>query len=153
MKKHVWRTHNRMVFESDLKTFNDQCDIITTGNVIGGVQKSSYIRPHSEVMNGGYEGKPGQFRAFDLNQFPDLPWAVRNWMAENREKHVILYEFRFWRGREKQVIGYIITDDKHRLIRRFHNGYSLKRMSALMEAEKYVTEADENGVTIKADAA
>jgi hypothetical protein len=144
MKEKEWINGNHMKFESLHKTFNRQVDCITTGNVIGDVQLSSYIRPKSEVKCNGKEFEYGYLQERDLNKgiIADFPGCVKNWIRHNvNDSCVIAYEFRHWYKRRKIIHGYVITEGHAK-------GYKLKmvwrmgtrkRDSIIYEAIKYIS--------------
>ena len=142
MKKRVWRDGNHMLFESAHLTFNRQVDCISTGNVLGHVQVSFYIRPWTEVECNGRQFPEGHLRDADLAYFENrLPTEVREAVCLHAEdQSVILYEFRHWSGKEKIVHGYVITTGDKKLIRTFTTRPALKSRSVIVEATKYICE-------------
>jgi len=143
MKKRQWLNGNHMLFESDCKMFNKQCDLITTGNVWGIVQFSQYIRPTNEVECNGHIFKPGELRDYDLrpfalHQFPAVRKAVMEY-ADAGQK-IILYKFRHFNGQRETVHGFVITDPNYRLLKKFVTGPTYKSWSVIEEAIKYITE-------------
>lgn len=142
MKKTEWINGNKMKFESESKTFNKQCDLITTGNVWGGVQFSQYIRPTNEVACNGATFPPGHLRDYDLKpfnlgRFPYVLKAVKEYADAG--KQVILYKFRHFHGQREIINGFVITDSRHRLLKKFYTGPTYKSMSVIDEAVKYIT--------------
>lgn len=54
-KTRVWKKDgNHMVFDSPHKGFNKQVDGISTGNVMGDVQLSGFVRPYNETECNGF---------------------------------------------------------------------------------------------------
>lgn len=142
MKKIEWINGNKMKFESECKTFNKQCDLITTGNVWGGVQFSQYIRPTNETECNGATFPPGQLRDYDLrpfglHQFPRVLEAVMEYADAGRP--VILYKFRHFNGERETVHGFVITDTNYHLLKKFYTGPTYKSISVIDEAVKYIT--------------
>jgi hypothetical protein len=77
MKKVTWKNRMKASIETGHKEFDRQCVSVTTGNVIGGGQQSSYIRAFNTRKNPiGQPVAPGEMQAFDLRQFDNLPPAV-----------------------------------------------------------------------------
>ncbi len=142
MKEKKWRDGNHMIFESLCKTFNKQCDYISTGNVIGTVQLSFFVRPYNEVECNGFTNPPGHLRDFDLKVWRNrrTPHVVLDCVKEltNDGKKIILYCFRHWNNGEEVVHGYVITDDKHNLLKQFVTGRTYKSYSVIEEATKYI---------------
>ena len=68
MKEKVWDNPNKMHFESPHKTFNRQCALISTGNQIGDVVTSNYIRPFAEVECNGKVNPEGHLQDWDLTK-------------------------------------------------------------------------------------
>ncbi len=142
MKKTVWRDPNHMLFESGHKTFDRQVDCISIGNVIGAVQFSKYIRPHSEISCGPNDQAPGYFRDFDLELWFDAgtPREVLRFVYLATENNpVILYEFHHHSRGRLVVHGYVVTTTDHRLLRSFVTGPTYKSQWVIDEAIKYIT--------------
>lgn len=139
----VWRDGNHMLFESGHKTFDRQVDCISTGNVIGHVQLSFYIRAYTETRCNGLTWPPGHLRAFDLGNWPQLPSHVRDRVIrESEAKDVWLCELRHWTSRDKKIVhGYILTDHSYNLLAKFVAGPTHKSQLVIDEAVTYVTPA------------
>jgi|GEM_PF-2968270 len=136
----VWRDGNHMLFESGHKTFDRQVDCISTGNMIGDVQLSFYIRPKVETECNGFSFKPGHLRDFNLSMFKQLPVVVRQRVLSLTETNgVWLYEFRHWAGEQKIVHGYVITSSDHQLLAKFITGPTSKSAQVIDEAITYIT--------------
>ena len=149
MREKEWRTPNHMKFESLHKTFNCQVDCIGTGNVMGYVQLSAYVRPRNKMENPVGEPVPkGAMQEWDLTHFllSGFPDYVRNYIRklDYAEDHsVIAYEFRWWRGNKKVVMGYVVTtgyDDGSRLLEKWVDGRGPKARSVIDEAITYITD-------------
>lgn len=147
-RKVEWATPNRMKFESEHKTFNRQVDCISSGNVIGHVQLSGYVRPRSETECNGFTSEKGHLQEYDLG------WLVENFpnylkefirKLDYAEDHsVIAYEFRHWNGKKKIVHGYVVTagaNDRHRVLEKWIVGKQQeKARSVIDEAITYITD-------------
>lgn len=152
MKKAIFDKPNKMHFESGFRAFDDAVDYIGSGNVISNVQHSSFVRPWGELTVMGYkDGKPtysnpGDGRNFDLKAFSGIPPYVRDYImdAENRDREMILYHFRFYNRVRKawDTIGWGVTDGKthKRLLGCCYNCARPKRVAAFTECMKYVSE-------------
>lgn len=141
MKKCTWDNANKMHFESLHKTFNMQCRCITTGNQIGDVVLSSYVRPYNEVECNGRVNPEGHLQEYDLGWLLKLlPSYVKDSIREiAKTVGVIAYHF-FYREKGRRIdIGYVVTDRKYRLLHAWYCG-SYKANNALDEAIKYITE-------------
>jgi len=143
MRKKEWRDGNHMKFESAHATFNRQVDCISTGNVIGHVQLSGFVRPHCEIECNGFTNPPGHLQEYDLNWLmKDFPYFVKDWIRENDSgKSVIAYEFRYWKNGEKYPIGWVVTSEDYQLLDSWVHG-TKKAGSALREAIAYITEGN-----------
>lgn len=141
LKKVTFRTPNKMLIHTGHATFDRQADCLGTGNVIGKVQLSFYIRPYSETECNGRTNSPGHLREYDLHYFQDLPSSILQ-VVKNLtvDKPVILYEIRHWRGEQKTVHGYIITDAKHHLLRVFITGPTAKSQQVINGVLPYLAE-------------
>lgn len=142
MKQAQWRDPNHMLVETGNKTFDRQVDAISTGNVLGHVQLSGFIRPRTRTENGlNTYFEPGRLRNFDLNGFASLPHRVREYVKSITESEaVILYEFRHWRSGRKIVHGYVITDPQDHLITKFVTGNRYKSALVIDECALYVSD-------------
>lgn len=142
MRQIEWATPNRQKIETGHKTFDRKTTLITTGNVVGGTQKSSYVRPVSETLCNGVSFEKGHLRKFDLDQFRNLPRIIQNWYANNPNVKTILYEFFHYDGDAKIVHGYVITDDNYnhyKLLLRWSNG-RYKSQKIISECITFITE-------------
>lgn len=143
-----WATPNRMKFESEHGMFNRQVDCIGTGNHIGHVQLSGYVRPRTETKCNGFTSEKGHLQEYDLNWLlKDFPNYVKEFIRklEYAENHTTIgYEFRLWRGAKKTVIGYVVTagaDDRHRVSKKWVVGKQQeKARSVIDEAITYITD-------------
>ena len=140
MKTKKWVNSNKMAFDSLHKTFNHHCRLITTGNQIGDVVLSSYVRPFNELGCNGRINPPGHLQDYDLGWLlEDLPLYVKEWIKKEAiDEAVIAYYFFYWNNHQKKDIGYVVTDKKYRLLKKWYVG-SYKANSALDEATKYIT--------------
>ena len=151
MKEKKW-VNGKMCVESELAAFNKQTDIISTGNVNAGTQRSRYIRPWmTRTRNDNTVYDPGEVLRYDMKGFSDIgnQKILEIIHDKGRKDSVILYEFFVWRsgrggGRQRDVLGHVLTDVRNRLL-----GYVVyipfrnqidKRRSALFEAMNYVVD-------------
>lgn len=113
MKEKVWATPNRMLIETDHRTFDRQTNVISTGNVIANTQLSLYVRGELRVKCWGPETrKPGHLRDYDLRSWPEMPRLVRELVlreTKGREDSVWVSSFFHHNGSRKVVHGYIIA--------------------------------------------
>jgi hypothetical protein len=133
-----------MLFKSEHRTFNRKADLISTGNVVSNVQKSSYIRPFSETECNGIVNPPGHLRDFDLKPFlTTIPSGVLKYVESvSMNKQVVLYRIQHYVGERRVIHGWIVTKDwreNHGLLRCFSNG-GRKSRSVIDEAVKYLTD-------------
>ena len=141
MKEKIWnKSEMRMInFESEHKTFNKYIVSISHGNVIGGGQYSSFIRPYSETKCNNQTFEKGHLRQFDLKHFK-LSYALNKWLDENKEKYFILYEFYHYRKDKKILHGHIIQGIKNPCkMQTWKNPYmGWKSQSVLDEAKNFL---------------
>ena len=143
MKQIEWVNPNRMKFDSLHKTFNRQVDCISTGNVIGSVQYSSFIRPYTKTTNPVGEEKPqGYLQEWDLKWFRELvpKWVLDIVRQYTREQYGILYVFKHNSNGRRIVHGAVLTDYDYRLLRKFYLNNNYKSESVVDEATKYITQ-------------
>jgi hypothetical protein len=110
--KAKYRTPNRINFPTQHRSFSQNADLVTTGNVVSRVQRSSYIRAFTETECNGFRFPPGQLRDFDLAPFKRrMPAHVlRRVVTITQDRTVILYEFRTpYAGRKSTIHGYVIS--------------------------------------------
>lgn len=140
MKEIKWKNGNYMLFESPHKTFNKQVDCISTGNVIGSVQLSGYIRPYSQTECNGFTNPLGHLQNYDLNNLNQLlPSILKDWIRE-QDRTFIGYTFFYRIGGRKIIIGWVVTDGEHKHIRTDYGYGTWKAHAALDECVKYITE-------------
>lgn len=149
MRKHVYNpSGTRQLINSGWKLFDEQTNLITTGNVSSNTQQSSYIRPWTETECNGRTNPEGHLTNFDLHPFrkygipPVIDEIVSN---KGRKEPVILYMFHVW-SKDQRVLPFcwVVTDKNHKLVKTVivtrwgeHKG---KRISAAREAVSYITE-------------
>ena len=146
MKKHTWDNPNKMHFESAYKTFNEQTNLISTGNVIANTQFSSYIRPYNETECNGLTRPAGELLKFDLQYFRNIPERIINILWDKtRTESYILYQFSVYNKKynERDIIGYVLTDYNDNLITYAvtcnYGSCYYKRESAILECIEYIT--------------
>lgn len=145
MKKCEWATPNRMKFESLHKTFNRQVSMICTGNHLGNTVRSFFIRAFNELECNGRINEPGHLQEYDLNNFQDkyYPYELRRVKdfirREGKVKKFILYVFFHYTGDKKITHGVVVTDAEHNHVQSFIFKVSVKSMSVIEEARKYIT--------------
>lgn len=147
LKTIEWDNPNKMHMDSGFKLFDKQTNLITTGNVYANTQYSSYIRPYKEIKNYGYTGNPGDFLKLDMESFRGVPEIMKEVIYDrNREKSVILYQFKVFHGKKKEIIGYVLTTYDYKYISHVtFNPYRcnyIKRENAIYEAMKYICDKE-----------
>ena len=151
MKRITYRTPNRVLIDTGHRTFDQKCEIVTTGNVCGDAQFSSYIRPYCETECNGHSSPVGHLRDFDLKHFT-LPSHVRETvMKETMKQQGVLYEFRHfvrdWKrgnsnGYRKVVHGYILTrghNENYRFVKSWVTGPTNKSYGVIETVKEYVS--------------
>lgn len=145
MKKHIWDNPNKMHFESPHKTFNRQCRLITTGNQIGDVVYSNYVRPYSETECTGFTNPPGHLQDWDLTKnivANILPGYIREQIRElTHDKGGIIYNFHHWNGDRRIDDGFVLTTrhDDYQLIKVWYINTDWRAKGAVDEVIKYIT--------------
>jgi hypothetical protein len=144
LKKVKWDNPNKMHMSSGYKEFDKQTNFIDTGNVIADTQNSFYIRAHNTPTNPvGDSVAPGAMQKWDLDSwFQQLPGHIRQEVEEKTvDKDNILYNFFILEGDRRIDLGYVLTDRKRKLIKKWYTNGENARM-AVDEAMKYVTDYD-----------
>lgn len=160
MKKHTWDNPNKMHFESPHKTFNRQCRLISTGNQIGDVVCSNYIRPYNEVECNGFISSPGHLQDWDLTKnIVVLPCHIREEVRRlTHDNGGIIYNFHHWNGNKRIDDGFVLTTryssedpfvadlrkasevpDDPKLIKVWYVNQDWRARAAVDEAVKYIT--------------
>ncbi len=142
MKTKEWVNPNRMKINSGVKAFDLQTSAISAGNVIGGTQFSSHIRPYDETYCNGDIYELGHLRRFDLKHFKNLPPTIVKWYENNPSTKTILYQFFHYNGNTKVIHGYVITDTDYKFITKWCNG-RIKSLNVIDECISYITEIPE----------
>ena len=144
-------TSDRMVIETGNRTFDRQCNFLTTGNHWGTCQFSTFVRPVSETECNRFTVPAGELFDFDMKPFTDsipaMPAHVRT--AIRAMGHtVVVSEIRHHigphRARCKVVHGYVVTDpDNHnRLVRVFQTGSGQTSARILSTVIPYISDVD-----------
>jgi hypothetical protein len=144
VKQKEWINGNHMKFESLHKTFNLQVDCISTGNVIGDVQYSSFVRPRDELECNGFVNEPGHLQEYDLKPFREIlhsPGYILD-AVRQETRSVILYAiFHYSYNKGERIIhGVILTTGDHKLLHKWYLLDNEKSRSVIDEATKYITE-------------
>ena len=149
MRKHVYNpSGTRQLINSGWKLFDEQTNLITTGNASTNTQQSSYIRPWTETECNGRTNPEGHLTNFDLHPFRKygIPPVIDEIVSDKgRKEPVILYMFHVW-SKHHRILPFcwVVTDTNHKLVkcaivtRRGEN--MSKRISAAREAVSYITE-------------
>lgn len=145
MKTKTWDNPNRMHFESPHKTFNRQCRYITTGNQIGDIVYSNYVRPYGETECNGFTNPPGHLQNYDLTKnivAGTLPYHIREKVRElTRDTGGIIYNFHHWNDGKRIDDGFVLTTrhDDYKLIKVWYVNRDWRARAAIDEAVKYIT--------------
>lgn len=147
MKEKTWDNPNKMHFDSPHKTFNKQCTLISTGNQIGNVVYSNYIRPYGETECNGFTNPPGHLQDWDLtkNIVVKLPYNIREQVRNlTHDNGGIIYDFHHWNGgmgsfSKKIVDGFVLTTKDYKLIKVWYVNRDWRARAAVDEAVKYIT--------------
>jgi hypothetical protein len=143
MKKIEWENEDKMVFESGHKTFDRQVAFVSTGNVISPCQLSTHVRAYAELSCNGMMFEPGRLQAHDLGWFDStgMPGYMRHWLVRTTaEEGAWVYRFSHYNSQGRRVVhGWVVTDNQHRLLRKFYTGPTYKSWWVIDEAAKYVS--------------
>lgn len=157
MKKLEFRKDGmKCIFNSGCKVFDDYIISVSTGNVSGGGQTSSYIRAFNNTECNGFTRIPGYLQKWDLDGFTNLPEKVRSYVQSvAHSESVILYEFYhrnpnykegyYRRGRFHSKFithGYVVTDYRNKLLRTFVTGPTYKSELVIQAVLPYITEEE-----------
>lgn len=143
MKEKVWDNPNKMHFDSPLKTFNKQCTLITTGNQLGNVVYSNYVRPFSKVECNGFINEPGHLQNYDITEN-----IIGNTLSHNIREVIrgltytdggIVYNFHHFNGSKRIDDGIVLTTKDYKLIQVWYINRNWKARAAVDEAVKYIT--------------
>lgn len=142
MKVKQWATPNRMLFESEHKTFNKQTQLISTGNVWANTQYSGCIRGYYTTDCNGHISELGHLQNYDMKQFNQyLPYHVLQQIKElTKNNGGILYIFKHYSNGRLIVDGAILTDRQYKHIKSYYLGGSYKQDSIIDKAREYITE-------------
>lgn len=142
MKNKQWLTPNKMLFESEHKTFNSKCNYISTGNVYSNVQTSSFIRSSNQLECNGFTRPKGHLQDYDLNHnsFSALSRYEVSRIKEFTDLHngSILYKFFHVSSGKKLVHGFVLTDKEYKHLCTFMHNQSNKSYSVISECKKYI---------------
>ena len=143
MKEKVWDNPNKMHFDSPHKTFNRQCSLISTGNQIGNVVYSNYVRPFNEVECNGFTNPPGHLQNYDLTKnIVKLPSDIKEQVRElTHDNGGIIYNFHHWSGNKRIDDGFVLTTKDYKLVKVWYvnKGWYWRSRWAVDEAIKYIT--------------
>lgn len=141
MKEIVWDNPNRMHFESPHKTFNRQCTYITTGNQIGNVVVSNYIRPFAQVECNNFINPPGHLQEWDLaKNIVKLPSRIKEVVRQlTHDNGGIIYHCRHYNGEKRIDDGYVLTTTDYKLVKVWYINQDWRARGAVDEVIKYIT--------------
>ena len=144
MKKREFITGNKMRFESGFKTFDNQTNIITTGNVVARTQFSGYVRPKSETECNGFVRDEGVLQKYDLEEgflSSLLPYRLKKDVGiladENGGCIAYLFFYKKSSG-QRDFIGLVITSKDYKHLKTFYLTNSNKHFAAVEEAKLYI---------------
>lgn len=141
MRKIEWDNPNKMHFESLHKGFNRQCRLIATGNQIGDVVVSFYIRGHDETECNGRTFERGHLQDYDINNFANLtPQLLGELKQLTRKDGGIFYVFRHRTNGKGIVDGAVLTTTGHVMVKKWYVNRDRKAMDAVDRAAEYVAE-------------
>ena len=136
----VWINGNRMLMQSGHKTFDRQCHAILSGQQIGDVVCSGYVRPYTEIECNGHIFAPGHLRDFDLN-FVGTEAMTPSLRAEieilSAVPGLLLFKFFHYNGEHQIIHGYVAVREGHCLLKAV-TGPRTSSVSIIDEVARYV---------------
>lgn len=135
------------------KAFNREANhpergYVGTGNVVSGVQRSSFVRAHSKTRCNGFAFQPGELRDADLKMFRrTMPSNMMRRVEQlSVDRDLIVYEFRSpATGGKHTTHGWLITDTFHRHIETASLP-SEKSMRILHDMQKRLSWSDKGAI-------
>ena len=141
MKKIEWANPNKMVINTGHKTFDRQCCVVSTGNVIAPTQYSCYVRAQNNTECNGFQFPAGHLRDGDLKNMDDMPSYVRKYVLSQTEvDKAIVYQFFHYASGKNIIHGYVVTDSAHKLLRKFVIGPTCKSYSVIDTVTEYIAD-------------
>ena len=140
MKEIQWLNPNKMKMESGNKTFDSQCLIISKGNTIAPTQLSFIVRPKHDTLNAVNERCPqSHLQNFDLKSLFSEWSCYRSTISElsNQNHGVYVYQFFHFSGKSRIDNCLLITDKKHKVIKKVTKRFNPKTMMIFEEILKY----------------
>ena len=155
MKTAQWdEARDKMIIDTPLKVFNEQTNIITTGNIVAPTMIGRRVRAFNDLSTyAEHNYTPGYLQEFDSDVFVEL-LQDRYYQASARnlrkllhihgaDRSLYVYMFFHFGGthvRKRVIHGIIATDaTTHLEVFRIHLGPSYKSMDVLDVCAKYVT--------------
>lgn len=132
------------------EAFNLKADVIMVGAVYSGVQSSCHIRARQQLECNGFTRLPAHLQNFDLDTFSSKLQemdVVRRFVKSHpyfETNSGIAYRFFHYAGDTRTIHGVILTDDNHKLLRRFERedlgglGRSAKSFSVMNFCQQFV---------------
>lgn len=153
LKKLEYRSPHRIRIDTGHKGFDAQADYLGTGNVCSNVQRSCYIRAHSERECNGYIHPRGHLQRFDLDEVDrNLPHLVKSlvekWCAQSP---AILYKIRHFNAGGERIHGYVLTDTEHYTLGVVHTALTTgtRKSFGIMEAVlPYISRGERTPVSV-----
>lgn len=137
MKTKEWLNPNHMKIETGCKTFDRQCTCISTGNQIGNCVYSNYIRPSTETVCNNTTFDKGHLQNYDLQWMnKDAPQHLVDYIKK-MDVSCILFQFHHRNNGHMIIDGWILTDDKHNLVKMVI-GNGRKSRQILLTVKDYV---------------
>jgi len=142
VKKLKWIHGNKALIQTGHKTFDNQCVYVGTGNAWTTCQFSNYIRAYNKTVNPvGTEVREGYLQDHDLQSYGQLPQWIRRFVRKSAlDNSVILYRFQHYNGNTKVIHGFIVTDNKHKLLKISRTGPTYKSDLILDWVQPYISE-------------
>lgn len=146
-KKTYTKDGMKQIVNSGWKLFDDQTNVITTGQVMANTQYSMCIRPWKETECNGWTNPEGYLMRFDMQPFTrhNIPRRIKELLEDaGREKGVILYMF-FTINKWKRVepFFWVVEDYDYNVVcSQLVVGYGqhyTKRLNAANKILKYIT--------------
>ena len=137
LKKVTWFNHNRVIFESEHKTYNKKINCPSVGNTIDGGYLGLFVRAYNKIECNGHTSEPGHLQQFDLQSFRRYS-PPHDITSHLKDRDGILYCLRHYNGDQCTVHGWILTDTDSNLIRIYYANNSYKSQSVVDTFRPYV---------------
>jgi len=142
LKEIEWINGNKMKIETGHKTFDQQTNIISYGNIIANTMVGFYIRAYNDTVNPVGQTRPlGYLQDFDLQNWRNELYRYR--LMNKVKAHLvnragILYRLFHYNKNQRIIHGFILTDTDYNLIEKWVVGPTYKSWDVVLGCEPYL---------------